>query len=101
MSAASSIALLLGACNKNDEYVVIKDSCGLNFENWEIKDESTRDYTFTALQKAERFILYSEKGVDNDGELYWGRGSVWNDDKDSIFIRDSQGLLVYYDSYGY
>ena len=86
--------------NKYDEFVVVEEKCGIDFSSWTIKDESTKNYMFDTNWKGE-IILYSGDGVDKDDELYWGRGKVWNDDKDSIFIRDEKGLLVYYDSYGY
>tara|TARA_Y100000034_G_C6894063_1_gene411791 strand:+ start:1199 stop:1948 length:750 start_codon:yes stop_codon:yes gene_type:complete len=85
--------------NKKDEVVVIEDECGVDFRGWTIKDESTKMYKFS--RDFDGGKLYSGKGDDLDGELYWGRGKVWNDDRDSIFIRDSSGFLVYYDSYGY
>ena len=86
--------------NKYDEYLIIEDGCEVDFENWNIKDESTKMYKFGKLTE-NKFKLFSEKGEDKVGEIYWGRKSIWNDDKDSIFIRDENGLLVYYDSYGY
>jgi len=86
--------------NKYEEYLEIEDDCGINFENWNIKDESTKSYTFEKISQ-NKFKLFSGKGEDKTGELYWGRKSIWNDEKDSIFIRDENGLLVYYDSYGW
>ncbi|MCH7568168.1 MAG: thermonuclease family protein [Nanoarchaeota archaeon] len=86
--------------NKYDEYVVIEDKCGVDFDGWKLKDESTRSYKLDKVN-SRRFVLYSEKGIDGKDEFYWGRGNAWNDDKDSIFVRDEKGKLVYYDSYGY
>ncbi len=86
--------------NKEDELVIIEDDCSINFAGWTLKDESARSYKLDKV-KTHNFRVYSAKGKDGDAEFYWGRGSVWNNDKDSIFIRDSQGFLAYYDSYGY
>jgi endonuclease YncB( thermonuclease family) len=86
--------------NKKDEYLVIEDICGLDFNGWSVKDESTKMYKFKDNKRI-NYKLFSEKGDDVGNELYWGQGKVWNDDRDSIFIRDSSGFLVYYDSYGY
>jgi len=86
--------------NKKDEFVSLKDNCDINLKGWTIKDESTRDYEFKK-DVGEEFILYSGKGEDSEKELYWERGNVWNNDKDSIFIRDKEGLLVFYNNYGY
>ena len=84
--------------NKYDEYVEIRDSCGVDFAGWTLKDESTKMYRFSQ-DAGDEFILYSGKGEDTGEKLYWGKGKVWNDDKDRIFIRDSDGKLVFYDSY--
>jgi len=86
--------------NKYDEYLEIEDGCQEDFENWNIQDESIKIYRFKKVLE-NNFKLFSGKGENKEGELYWGLQSVWNDDKDSIFIRDENGLLVYYDSYGY
>jgi endonuclease YncB( thermonuclease family) len=86
--------------NKKDEVVVIKDNCGLNFNGWTLKDESTKQFKFER-DFGNEFVLLSNKGESVGNEIYWGRGNVWNDENDAIFIRDSSGFLVYYDSYGY
>lgn len=85
--------------NKYDEYLDIIDSCGLDFIGWSIKDESTKSYKFKK-DIQDSFRLYSAKGTDSESELHWGIEKIWNDDHDEIFIRDSNGLLVYYESYG-
>lgn len=85
--------------NKKDEYVAIDNLCG-EIEGWSVKDESTRDFVFPKID-SQKIVLFSEKGVSNEEELYWGRGNVWNDDRDAIFVRDGDGFLVFYDSYGY
>lgn len=86
--------------DKKKELVTIDKICNVSWLGWTIKDETTRRFVFKQNFN-QRFILYSGKG-NNKGNLgYWNRGNVWNDDKDSVFIRDNKGLLVYYDSYGY
>ncbi|MDP4039864.1 MAG: thermonuclease family protein [Candidatus Pacearchaeota archaeon] len=88
--------------NKYDEYVIISNDCGIDFKDWSIKDESTKRYVLKSHEDSEKLVLYSGKGEDKKGEMYWGAaGNVWNNDKDAIFIRDAKGLLAYYDSYGY
>ena len=85
--------------NKYDEYIEIEDSCGVDFAGWNVKDESTKSYKFKK-DVGTKFILYSKSGSDNETALFWGKEKIWNDVGDSIFIRDSSGFLVYYDSYG-
>ncbi len=91
---------LRGEINKKDEYLRLERSCEVSINGWTIKDETTRKYRLEEIS-AKEFYLYSGKGTNTQDNLYWGRGSVWNDDRDSVFIRDDSGLLVFYDSYGY
>lgn len=84
--------------NKYDEYVEIFDSCNVDFNGWTLKDESTKMYHFSK-DMDDKFTLYSGKGEDASEKSYWGKDTVWNDDHDRIFIRDSNGLLAFYDSY--
>ncbi len=84
--------------NKYDEYVDIIDSCDVDFKNWNIKDESTKTYVFKK-DFLGKIRLYSSKGQENETALFWKRENVWNDDSDSVFVRDSDGFLVYYEHY--
>ena len=84
--------------NKYDEYVVVYDSCDLDLKEWTIKDESTKTYRIDEDAGSE-LTIYSGEGEDSTNVRYWGKKKIWNDDKDRIFIRDSSGLLVFYDSY--
>ncbi len=84
--------------NKYDEYVDITDSCDVNFKNWNIKDESTKIYVFKK-DFSEQIRLYSTNGQENETALFWKRENVWNDDGDSVFVRDSDGFLAYYEHY--
>ncbi len=84
--------------NKYDEYVEIYDSCGVDFTEWTIKDESTKSYKFTK-DVDEKVVLYSKSGKDNETARFWGKEKIWNDAGDAIFIRDNSGFLVYYEQY--
>ena len=97
----SSNALCISAeINKYDEYVEITDSCDVDFTGWILKDESTKSYKFSE-DVGKSFILHSGKGSDTATDIYWGKEQhIWNDDHDEIFIRDADGFLAYYDSYG-
>jgi endonuclease YncB( thermonuclease family) len=83
--------------NKYEEYLDIIDSCGINLMNWNVKDESTKTYVFK--KDFSNVRLYSERGTDNATAVFWNKENIWNDDGDSIFIRDSNGFLVYYEHY--
>ena len=92
---------LMAEIHKKEEYVVIINSCGKNLAGWMIKDESSQAFILPNVNYPTQFIINSSKGENTNDEIFWGRGNVWNDDKDSIFIRDKNGKLVYYNRYGY
>lgn len=86
--------------DKKGEYLRVESSCASTLKQWTFKDETTHSYTVTS-PIAKEFVLWSSKGNDSETDRYWGRGSVWNDDRDSLFVRDENQLLVLYRSYGY
>ncbi len=86
--------------DKQEEYVFFRVECNSTLVGWTIKDESTKTYTIRRAIR-EDFILHSGEGTDSEHERYWDAGNVWNNDRDSLFIRDKSGRLVYYESYGY
>ncbi len=86
--------------DKKAEYVSFRSDCASNLRDWTIKDETTHSYTLTGPVERE-FALYSGEGVETSRELYWDRGNAWNNDRDSLFVRDENGFLVLYSSYGY
>lgn len=94
--------------NLNDEYVSIKNTCdySINMNNWTIKDETASHiYYFPDFSiEGENFItLYTGIGENKftfEGDkLYWGReegnyGAIWNNNGDTLFLRDAQENLV-------
>ena len=86
--------------NKKEEYVIIVNICDQDL-NLALKDETTRTFNFE-IKALSSITVYSGEGQDIEKEIYLNsKRNIWNDDKDSIFIRDSNGLLIFYDSYGY
>ena len=96
-------------CNNiNDEYVVFSNSCpySISLSGWTVKDEATHIYTFHdyTLAAMSTITLYTSSGTDTSTELYWGSSgktcnAVWNNDGDTLYLRDDEGKLVL--SYSY
>ncbi len=85
--------------NLNGEYVTIKNmgTSSLNLEKWTVKDSGTNIYEFCkyALEPGSAIYLFSGSGKDVDGKLYWGSSKpIWNNDHDTLYLRDKAGLLV-------
>jgi len=95
--------------NLNDEYVTINNKCGyqIDMSDWTIKDEtSSHIYYFPefSIDKENSFTLYTGKATDTNSKLYWGReegdyAAIWNNNGDTLFLRDTQGNLVLTKSY--
>ena len=95
--------------NLNDEYVVLRNKCpySIRMTGWTAKDETTAPvYTFPQFTFQERttLTLYTGSGTDTDSALYWGRipgnyAAIWNNNGDTLFLRDSEGDLILTQSY--
>jgi micrococcal nuclease len=85
--------------NINGEYVIL-DNTGettLDTEGWTIKDSGTNMYTFDSYEflPGSMIILFSGRGKDGDGMFYWNSPTpIWNNDFDTLYLRDKQGLLI-------
>ncbi len=86
--------------DSKEEIVKISLLCNVSTSGWYIKDESRKIYKFDSpfIGNIELHSLY---GNSNSTTLFWNAGNVWNDDRDSIYIFDKNGKIVYSYSYGY
>jgi endonuclease YncB( thermonuclease family) len=87
--------------NANDEYVSFKNICqDIEMKDWTIKDSARHVYTFSEFtaKTNQTFALYSGQGIDNETSLFWNSNldcpSIWNNDHDSLFLRDADDNLV-------
>jgi endonuclease YncB( thermonuclease family) len=74
----------------------------IDLGGWTVKDEGTHIYRFGALSLApnQTVTLSSGEGPDSLLTVYWQLdSSIWNNDGDVCFLRDSNGLLVAYMRY--
>ncbi|MCJ7666285.1 MAG: thermonuclease family protein [Actinobacteria bacterium] len=90
--------------NINGEYIVLENtgSMILNTSGWTVKDSGTNIYPFGGYKfnPDTRIILFSGEGMDGgkngtERYLYWNSPRpVWNNDHDTLYLRDSEGLLI-------
>ncbi len=90
--------------NINGESVILENigSKILDTSGWTIKDSGTSIYHFGSYKfnPDTRIILFSGEGKDKneDGEkryLFWNsQRPVWNNDHDTLYLRDKEGLLI-------
>src|SRR3989344_4259415 len=90
--------------DKELEVITLTNICDvLDLKSWKLKDESRKTFTFPniKLNKAQKLILYSKEGTNNDFELYWQqKTNVWNNDRDTLYLFDSNGFIIHFNSYG-
>ena len=94
-------------CEKpTEEYIIIKNTCqDIEMNEWTIKDAARHTFKFDdfILKQNASFILHSGSGQNNQTDFYWNIGGscpvVWNNDGDSLFLRDADEKLVLYYSY--
>jgi len=82
----------------NGEYVCIKnhDAQNVDMTLWLVRDAAAHTYTFPTfvLNSGATVKLHSGPGSNTSTDLYWGRGLVWNNDHDTVYLYDALGRQV-------
>jgi micrococcal nuclease len=93
--------------NLNGEWVRFTNAGSepVDLDGWEVADESaSHRYTFDDLEldPGASVTLFSGCGADDDTNRYWcvTGSAVWNNDGDTVLLRDRQGNIVVSRSYG-
>ncbi|WP_049901608.1 lamin tail domain-containing protein [Halococcus agarilyticus] len=92
--------------NPNGERIVFENrgETRIDLGGWTVSDAADHRYTFPsefALGPGERVTLHTGTGSDTASELYWGAsGAVWNNDGDTVTVRNEVGETVAERSYG-
>jgi micrococcal nuclease len=91
--------------NLEKETILLYNSCDFScdLENWTIKDEGRKIFTFPFFKLESNseleIITANDSGVFKN-KIYWTSNDyVWTDSGDTIFIRDSKGKLVLWKNY--
>jgi endonuclease YncB( thermonuclease family) len=85
--------------NSKDETIKIRNNCTIEKTEFELKDESRKIFKINLL--SDFMVIHSGKGISNNTDLYLNYTNVWNDDRDSVYILDMEGGIVFHESYGY
>lgn len=86
--------------DKKAEYVIIKNisNTDVNLQGWKIVSVTgEQEFTFPkyTLEKGDTITITSGKDNINNGDFYWGKANVWNNDKnDPGELYDSSGNLI-------
>jgi len=83
-----------------EELAIIKNSCQeININGWMVKDESRKQYKLTGVLN-NKITIHGNEGDNNSTDLFWNQ-QVWNNDRDTLYLFDSENSLISYYSYGY
>ncbi|HYN31290.1 MAG TPA: lamin tail domain-containing protein [Ilumatobacteraceae bacterium] len=95
------------SANLNGEWVRFTNAGAeaIDLDGWEVADESSSNrYTFTdlRLEPGTEVTLFSGCGDDDDTNRYWcvSGSAVWNNSRDTVFLRDRNGNIAASLSYG-
>lgn len=85
--------------NVNGEYIIFENTGDISLDTygWTVKDSGTNIYKFDRNEflPGSKIILFSGKGKDTKGLLYWNSSKpIWNNDFDTLYLRDKKGLLI-------
>lgn len=92
-------AKLKGKNAIKDEYIMIQNlgTNALEMTGWTLLDEGNNRYLFPnfILGPGAKVTVRSGVGRNTANDLFWGsRRAVWNNDGDTILIKDTKGRLV-------
>lgn len=88
-----------------DEYVVLQNTgdARVDLSGWVLADAAGHAYRFptgTVLEPGETVTVRTGSGTDEPGVRYWGRErAVWNNEGDTVIVRDAGGTVVTERSY--
>ena len=91
--------------NLNGEYIVIQNSKNeqIGISNWEISDAAGYEYTVptgVTIPAGGEITVYTGDGEDTNSKLYMGASrAVWNNNGDTIIIRNEAGEVVIQEKY--
>ena len=94
--------------NLNDEYIIFRNTCSYpcDLTGWTVKDEGNNIYTFPrfTLKGGSTVTLYTGCGKNTETKLYWCNSkracnAVWNNNGDTLYLRDANGKLIIEHSY--
>jgi len=82
-----------------NQEVILSNKCdfGCSLNNWTIKDEGRKKFTFRnfVLETNKEARIIVGNGTDSADVLYWKDETyVWTATGDTLFLRDSEGKLV-------
>jgi endonuclease YncB( thermonuclease family) len=91
--------------NLNDEYVIFQNRCpfSINMNSWTLADRGFNKLIFFnfSLPAGAKVKIFSGNGTNSDFKIYWNsKYPVWNNDGDTLILRDEKGKLVFYTVYG-
>ena len=92
--ASTNKCIIVKEWNYKKDYVILKNVCNneISLENWSVKDEGRKKYVFGNL------ILKQNDEVKLTS-ADWNKTYVWTSTGDSIFVRDAENKLVYWENY--
>ncbi|MEK6848348.1 MAG: thermonuclease family protein [Nanoarchaeota archaeon] len=94
-------------CLARGESVELKNNCDFScfVEKWYVKDNANHVFVFgnISIGAGKSVVIYNGIGKENETSFYFNNkgecASVWNDEGDSLFLRDKEGRLAFYEAY--
>jgi len=95
---SNSSAIEITDISLSEEWIQVTNNGenDVSLEKWYITDEASHKFTFPVytLQAGKSVTVYTAEGTGTDGELYWGRSNVWNNDGDVATLYNADDEIV-------
>lgn len=99
---SSRFGCIRASVDEREEMVTMHSTCGaLNITGWTLRDESRKAYVFEE-KKLTTLVVYTHKGIDNATAVFWNSAiPIWNNERDTLYLLDTEGRIVHYAAHGY
>lgn len=89
--------------NLNDEFFVIGNNCEntIGLDGWTVRNTALRTFKLSgSIGAGSQITVHTGEGKSSSDDLFLGSDQpMWNNERDSIYIRDSYGGLVVSEHY--
>jgi len=84
------------------EIILLKNHCPeINLRDFTLSDESRKEFKLPSIMIGE-VKIHTTLGTNNEEEIFLNsKTPIWENDRDTLYIFDSQNNLVHYHPYGY
>lgn len=88
--------------NQKEELIILENLCeSINLKDWTLKDEGRKIHALPDITLG-KLNIYSGTGNNNKSLIFLNyEKEIWDNDRDTLYLFDSEGSIAHHYHYGY